>query len=81
MKPRQHSLVFYRLDPLGIEEVRSYLYKFLSLEKIREDLVKHMAKWLRGRPRWVATFVETFLQRPGKQNYFKPPGDFKQPQS
>jgi hypothetical protein len=77
MKPRQHSLVFFRLDPLGIEEVTSYLCKFLSLENIGEDLVKHMAKWLRGRPRWVATFVETFLQRPGKENYRKPPGDFQ----
>jgi hypothetical protein len=30
---------------------------------VRPDLVGHVASWLQGRPRWTATYLETFLVR------------------
>ena len=35
-----------------------------------------MAKWLRSRPRWTATFVGTWLQKTKKVIYCMPPGNF-----
>ena len=41
---------------------------FLELDVVGEDLVNHVSKWLRGRPRWAATFLETFLYSKQKRH-------------
>jgi hypothetical protein len=50
---------------------------FLDLGAIQDDLVDHVAKWLRGRPRWTATFLETFFVRKIKSKQERPLGKFE----
>jgi hypothetical protein len=65
-RPRKerYPLVFADLPPLNVGGVAMYLETFLKLrDVIGDDLLEHACKWLRGRPRWTATFVETALIR------------------
>ncbi|CAB9528857.1 expressed unknown protein [Seminavis robusta] len=51
---------FELLTPADVEE---HLNKFLDLSLLRQDVKQHVARWLRGRPRWTATFLETYVNR------------------
>eukprot|EP00978_Attheya_sp_CCMP212_P032160 scaffold124113_cov55-Attheya_sp.AAC.1 len=75
-KPGDHSYTFTGLKTMTADNVIEYMKKFLNLDEVGMDLVTHVAKWLRGRPRWTATFLETFLVRKAKDKA-PPPGPFK----
>ena len=66
-KPLLHEPVFTGMKPLAVPEITAYLQLFLNLEGVGSDLIEHVAKWLCGRPRWAATFVETFLQQKSRR--------------
>uniref|UniRef100_A0A7S2XMP4 Uncharacterized protein n=1 Tax=Attheya septentrionalis TaxID=420275 RepID=A0A7S2XMP4_9STRA len=77
-KPANHSYIFTKLKTMTAQDVIEYMKKFLNFDKVKADLVNHVAKWLRGRPRWTATFLETFLVRKAKgmAESVTPPGCF-----
>jgi hypothetical protein len=54
---------FAKFEPLDVDAVKKYLRVFLALNKVGKEVLEHLAKWLRGRPRWTATFLETYLVR------------------
>jgi hypothetical protein len=58
--------VFADFKPLAADEVKTYIAGFLDLQAIGEGVQDHVAKWLSGRPRWTATFLEEYLYRIGK---------------
>ena len=61
MEQRVHFFSgFELLTPADVEE---HLNKFLDLSLLRQDVKQHVARWLRGRPRWTATFLETYVNR------------------
>jgi len=67
VKPGGGETPFYSSFPtLSPSDVVDYLKIFLNLDEVGGDLIEHVAKWLRGRPRWSATFLETFFQRNAK---------------
>lgn len=43
--------------------VKEYLKLFLDVSSISQNVMTHVAKWLRGRPRWSATFLEIYIMR------------------
>lgn len=53
---------------MSVGGVAAYVNKFLDCEKLKGDLVNHVAEWLRGRPRWTATFLEVFFVREIKRH-------------
>jgi hypothetical protein len=59
-KPANLSYTFTGLKTMTADDVIEYMKKFLNLDGVGSDLVDHVAKWLRGRSRWTATFLETF---------------------
>lgn len=59
---------FTNFKPLASDAVELYLSKFLCFSNVSSDVKEHIAKWLRGRPRWAATFVEEFLVRSGRSD-------------
>lgn len=61
---------FDEFRPLDEQEVERYLETFLDLTNIRNAVKKHIARWLVGRPRWAANYMEEFLYRSLKS----PPG-------
>ena len=73
-KPQE--IAFIEFFPLSAAQVVVYLASFLDLSNISETVQKHLANWLRGRPRWAATFVEEFLVRKEKDSYDGRKGDF-----
>jgi hypothetical protein len=60
---QDHSFYFVGLKTLSGADVIQYMSKFLDLSKVKNDLVLHVGDWLKGRPRWVATFIETYIER------------------
>ncbi|KAG7370824.1 hypothetical protein IV203_019394 [Nitzschia inconspicua] len=50
-------------SPLDENQVVDYLESLLELKNVNDSIKRHLAKWLRGRPRLTATFVEEFLVR------------------
>ena len=55
---------FTRFSTLNVEGVKSYMKKFLILDSdVGDAVLDHIAKWLSGRPRWTATFLEEFFVR------------------
>lgn len=63
--------LFFRFKPLSPRGVQAYLEKFLDLSRIEDGVIEHVCKWLQGRPRFAATFVEEFLARIDEKK--KPP--------
>lgn len=55
---------FAKFEPLDVDAVKDCLRVFLALDKVGKEVLEHIAKWLRGRPRWTATFLEMYLVRP-----------------
>eukprot|EP00978_Attheya_sp_CCMP212_P036615 scaffold167584_cov27-Attheya_sp.AAC.1 len=72
VKPQNHSYIFTELKTMTTDDVVEYMKKFLNLDGVGADLVNHVAKWLRGQPRWTTTFLETFLEH--KAESATPPG-------
>jgi hypothetical protein len=54
---KDHVFFFVGLKTMLADDVVLYMSKFLDLRKVGDDLVKHAGEWLKGRPRWVATFM------------------------
>ena len=63
------DLFFGDFKLLGVEEVQQYLRQILDLSSVRDDVLKHVANWLRGRPRWTAGFLEVYSSRREKKSY------------
>jgi hypothetical protein len=59
---RTHRFFFAHLKTFAAKDVIDYIKTFLNLEKVGLDLVQHVGEWLKGRPRWTATFVETYIE-------------------
>jgi hypothetical protein len=75
-KPADYRCVFTELQTMTTANVIAYIKKFLDLVTVNTDLVEHVASWLRGRPRWTATYLETFLVRVAKDKFAMPRGNF-----
>jgi hypothetical protein len=69
---------FAKFEPLGADAVKEYLRVFLALDKVGKEVSEHVAKWLRGRPRWTATFLETYLVRTRTEIFNGTRGRFSQ---
>lgn len=88
--PEYSEPCFSRFAPLDVDAVITYLRIFLKLDKdddggggcggggVREEVVKHVAQWLRGRPRFTASFVETYLFKNRKQPRIESRGNFNE---
>lgn len=76
-KPKTHQDFLAGLEPMSAVDVIEYMKSFLCLDSVGNDLVKHVAEWLRGRPRWTASFLETFLVRKNKASQRAPRGKFE----
>jgi hypothetical protein len=71
-------------ETLGVDAVKEYLRVFLALDnnggdednKVRDEVLEHVAKWLRGRPRWTASFLEVYLVRTSDSDYTGTRGSF-----
>jgi hypothetical protein len=63
MNVKEYEKYFSGFALLGKGDVRSYLGGFLDLKRISDDVLSHVACWLRGRPRWTATFLEIYVMR------------------
>jgi len=67
---------FVNFLPLTGSQVEDYLSTFLQLENVDENIRRHVTSWLRGRPRWAATFVEEYLVRTDKSYKEPTKGEF-----
>jgi len=76
---KEHQFFFARLKTMNSGDVTEYLKKFLDLHSVGKDLVEHVGKWLTGRPRWAATFIETYLEKPQTRKH-NINGDFRPPE-
>ena len=63
----RENLFFSNFKLLDPEDVLIYIGRFLDLDKVDKDVSMHVAKWLRGRPRWSASFLEVYSSRKQKQ--------------
>ena len=63
------DLVFAGFKLLGAKEVQLYLRQVLDLSNVCDDVLKHVANWLCGRPRWTASFVEVYACRQERKRY------------
>lgn len=88
---RPHTLrenrrtIFQTFKPLDADGVKIYLNDFLSWNteqhvgdgQTPDDCVlDHVAKWLRGRPRWAASFLELYLVHEYDKGYIGTRGSF-----
>ena len=64
-------LYYSEFKLLDTEAVQKYLKCFLNLSGIGSDVLDHVSKWLRGRPRWTASFLEVYICRTHKKNKSK----------
>jgi hypothetical protein len=72
-----HDECFIGFEPLGVDAVKEYLRVFLALDdQVGDKVLEHVAKWLRGRPRWTASFLEVYLNRIGDSDYTGTQGSF-----
>lgn len=78
VKPDAHNYFCTGLQSMSADDVKQYMKRFLDLCSVGEDLVNHVANWLRGRPRWTATFLETFFVTKIKLGQERPLGKFKE---
>ncbi|CAB9518757.1 expressed unknown protein [Seminavis robusta] len=62
--------IFKNFAPFEEKNVKEYLYSVLDLEEkdIDEAVLRHLCKWLRGRPRWTASFLEAYLVRKTRES-------------
>ena len=75
LKPYEKSFIGFQ--QLTCRDVIQYLEIFLDLSSVDDDVVTHVGKWLRGRPRFTATFFESFIVQDFKAEYTKGTmGDF-----
>lgn len=65
------DFVFQDFKPLGPAEVEQYLSSILQIQSTNIDrgVIQHISKWLRGRPRWAASFLEVYLFRKKKDTF------------
>ncbi|KAG7337312.1 hypothetical protein IV203_030143 [Nitzschia inconspicua] len=79
VKPNLHDHLFYfvGLKTMSRADVIQYIGKFLDLSKVKDDLVNHVGDWLKGRPRWVATFIETYIESKQTKSKREPRGSFE----
>jgi len=70
--------VFKEFSLLSADQVKTYLLSFLEIKNAAEStslcvsdasVIDHVSKWLRGRPRWTASFLEVYLVRKPDDNY------------
>jgi hypothetical protein len=47
---------FVNFEPLAARDVGSYLRSFVILDDVGDPVLNHIAKWLRGRPRWTGVY-------------------------
>jgi hypothetical protein len=71
------SSCFTAFKPLTAEAVETYLALFLQLDNLDIAVKTHVAKWLRGRPRWTASFLEVYSVRPAVTTYHSTKGQFE----
>lgn len=83
------AVVFMEFQPLSEGAVVKYLLRYLD-EKVGKDqdqengevpntrALAHVAKWLRGRPRWVASYLEVYLVRPRDDTHSGTRGSFSE---
>ena len=62
---------FIDFQQLSATHVHEYLERFLVLDplQVRSLVIERVSEWLRGRPRFVATFLEEFMMRDLKTKY------------
>jgi hypothetical protein len=53
---------YFDLPTLGIADVEAYLKRILKLDGTDVAILRHVCSWLRGRPRWTATFLSVYLR-------------------
>jgi len=79
------NFVFTEFQPLTTDAVKTYLESFLELnlgadhespQVPNSSALEHVAKWLRGRPRWAATFLEVYLVREQRETHNGTRGNF-----
>ena len=66
------DIVFGDFQVLTADDTKKYLKKFLNLSDVSESVIAHISEWLRGRPRWVASFIEVYVSRGGIDNFHLP---------
>jgi hypothetical protein len=60
---------FTAFKALAAEAVETYLALFLQLDNLDIAVKSHVANWLRGRPRWAASFLEIYSVLPAVTPY------------
>ena len=78
------TIIFKNFKPLDQAGVRRYLLRFLTLDvnATTEEgvpnscVINHISNWLRGRPRWTASFLELYMVRKMKDNHDGTRGSF-----
>lgn len=63
------DVVFADFQQLDVDGVKKYMGNFIDLKHSDYSVITHVANWLRGRPRWAATFLELYVSRTEKTNY------------
>ena len=52
---------------LSEDGVKAYLDIFVDFgAAVKDDVIRHLARWLCGRPRWTATFLGQWISRPAE---------------
>ena len=58
---------FSKFRGLSEDGVKAYLDIFVDFgAAVKDDVIRHVARWLCGRPRWSATFFGQWMSRPGE---------------
>ena len=74
----EREFVFKDFKVLDAQDVKSYMGSFLYLQGsgVEDSVIQHVSKWLRGRPRWTASFLEVYLVREKVDGYQGTRGQF-----
>jgi hypothetical protein len=65
---------FMSFENLDVEAVQEYLDHFVDFGNVREAVKQHLCRWLVGRPRWTANFLELYMFRPSRSIKFSTRG-------
>jgi len=57
-----YDLTFSGFIQFKPDEVQDYIGKFAAVPKAEKSVLEHAYKWLKGRPRWPATFLSRWMQ-------------------
>lgn len=68
---------YYEFDQLETGQIEEYMEHFLDLTDISDHVKTHVFKWLQGRPRWTASFIESYLTRGHRNIQFGTRGRFR----